>query len=125
MLLGESFLSPSTTFLLRGSGLCTKVHSCLWNSHKTHNAAPSLMTQRLFLLLQASHGRSLRERMFDMGPLVEVGLPATEFSLPGDDFCGLRGRAAAMGTGIGRGIAGCIATAVVISISGADGALKR
>jgi hypothetical protein len=30
-----------------------------------------------------------------------------------------------MGTGIGRGIAGCIATAVVISLSGADAALKR
>jgi hypothetical protein len=125
VLLGESFLSPSTTFLLRGSGLWTKVHSCLWNSHKTHSAAPSCITQRLFLRLQASHGRSLRERMLETGPLVEVGLPTTRFSLPGEGFCCLRGRAAAIGTGIGRGIAGCIAMAVVISLSGADDALKR
>jgi hypothetical protein len=125
VLVGESFLSPSTTFLLRGSGLCTNVHSCLWNSHKTHSAAPSCITQRLFLLLHASHGRSLRERRLETEPLVEVGLLTTKFSLPGDDFCGLRGRAAAMGTGIGRGIAGCIATAVVISATGAGNALKR
>jgi hypothetical protein len=83
------------------------------------------MTQRLFRRLQASHGRSLRERMLETGPWVEVGLPTTKFSLPGEGFCGLRGRAAAMGTGIGRGIAGCIATAVVISLSDADAALKR
>jgi hypothetical protein len=63
--------------------------------------------------------------MLETGPWVEVGLPTTKFSLPGEDFCGLRGRAAAMGTGIGRGIAGCIATAVVISLSDADAALKR
>jgi hypothetical protein len=125
VLLGESFLSPSTTFRLRGSGLWTKVHSCLWNSHKTHRAAPSCITQRLFLLLQASQGLSLRERMLETGPAVDVGLPTTKVSLPGDGFCCLRGRAAAMGTGIGRGIAGCIATAVVISESGADNALER
>jgi hypothetical protein len=125
VMLGESFLSPSTTFLLRGSGLWTKVHSCLWNSHKTHSAAPSCITQRLFLRLQASQGRSLRERMLETEPLVEVGLPTTKFSLSGEGFCCLRGRAAAMGTGIGRGIAGCIAMAVVISVSGADDALKR
>lgn len=64
--------------------------------------------------------------MLEIGPLVAVGLPTTsKFSLPGDDFCGLRGRAAAMGTGIGRGIAGCIATAVVISDPGAGNAHSR
>jgi hypothetical protein len=63
--------------------------------------------------------------MLETGPLVEVGLPTTKFSLPGEGFCGLRGRAAAMGTGIGRGIAGCIATAVVISELGADDAVER
>jgi hypothetical protein len=117
---GESFLSPSTTLRLRGRGLCTKVHSCLWNSHRTQRAAPSLITQRLFLLRQASQGRSLLERMLDTGPVVEVGLPAMRFSLPGEGLWILRGRAAAIGTGVGRGIAGCIAIAVVISISGGN-----
>lgn len=63
--------------------------------------------------------------MLETGPLLEVGLPATTFSLPGEGFWILRGRAAAMGTGVGRGsMAGCIATAVVISMSGTNGALE-
>lgn len=118
VVLGESFLSPSTTFLFLGSGLCTKVHSCLWNSHSTQRDAPSWITQRLFRRRQASQGLSLRERMLETGPLVEVGLPATKFSLPGEGFWILRGRAAAMGTGVGRCRAGCMAgmTAVVIVV---------
>jgi hypothetical protein len=115
--LGESFLSASTAFLLRGNGLWTNVHSCLWNSHRTQRVAPSWITQRLFLLLHASQGRSRRERMLETGPLLEVGLVAAKDSLVGEGFCGLRGRAAAMGTGAGRGIAGCIASTVVISLS--------
>ena len=116
VLLGESFFPSSATLRLRGSGLCTKVHSCLWKSHSTQSEAPSFITQRLFLRRQASHGRSLRERMLARGaPVDERGLPWMAFSLPGEGFCCLRGRAAAMGTGVGRGMAGCIATAVVIS----------
>lgn len=62
--------------------------------------------------------------MLDTGPLLEVGLPTPRFSLPGDGFfCG-RGRAAAMGTGMGRGMAGCIATAVVISEVGEAAELR-
>jgi hypothetical protein len=37
--------------------------------------------------------------------------------LAGEAFCCFLGRAAAMGMGFGRGIAGCIATAVVISVT--------
>lgn len=37
------------------------------------------------------------------------------FSLPGGGRCGFRGRAAAMGTGVGRGMTGCIATAVIMA----------
>ena len=124
VLLGESFLSPSTTFLFRGNGLCTKVHSCLWKSHKTHSAAPSCITQRLFLLLQASQGRSLRERMLETGALVKVGLPAIKFSLPGTGLEILRGRAAAMGTGVGR-MAGCIATAAMAGCIATDSGHNR
>lgn len=130
--LGESFLSPSTTFRFRGSGLCTKVHSCLWNSHSTQSTAPSWITHRLFLRRQASQGRSLRVRMLATGPPADdTGLPATAFSLSVNLLllllllllmlfwlwlwlCCLLGRAAAMGTGAGRGMAGCIATAVVM-----------
>ena len=112
---GESFFSPSTTFLFRGNGLCTKVHSCLWNSHSTQSAAPSCITHRLFLRRQASQGRSLLVRMLATGPAVDdTGLPATWLSTTGEECCFL-GRAAAMGTGTGRGMAGCIARAVVIS----------
>lgn len=109
-------MPSSTTLRFRGRGLWTKVHSCLWNSHKTHSTAPSCITQRLLRLRQASQGLSLRVRMFATVPtVVDTGLPVTKFSLPGEGFCCLRGRAAAMGTGVGRGMAGCIATAVVIS----------
>jgi hypothetical protein len=63
--------------------------------------------------------------MLETGPLVEVGLPATKFSLAGESFCCLRGRAAAIGTGAGRGIAGCMASTVVISLSdGTSSALE-
>ena len=64
--------------------------------------------------------------MLETGPLDEVGLPATKLSFPGESFCCLRGRAAAIGTGVGRaGIAGCIASTVVISLSdGTSGALE-
>lgn len=116
--LGESFFSPSTTFLFRGSGLCTKVHSCLWNSQSTQSTAPSWITQRLFLRRQASQGRSLLVRIFAADPTVDdTGLPTIWFSLPGEGLCCFLGRAAAMGTGVGRGMAGCIATAVVISLA--------
>ena len=63
--------------------------------------------------------------MLETGPLVEVGLPAVTFSFPGESFCCLRGRAAAIGTGVVRGIAGCIASTVVISLSdGTSSALE-
>lgn len=59
--------------------------------------------------------------MLETGPLLEVGLLATKFSLPGAGFWILRGRAAAMGTGVGRGsMDGCIAT-VAISVLGTKG----
>lgn len=56
--------------------------------------------------------------MLETGPVFEVGLPAMRFSLPGEDFWILRGRAGAMaiGTDGGRGIDGCIAMAVVMLI---------
>ena len=115
---GESFLSASTTLRFRGSGLCTKVHSCLWNSHSTQSTAPSWITQRLFLRRQASQGRSRRVRMLATGPPVDdTGLAVDGFSVTGDLVCCFLGRAAAMGTGAGRGMAGCIATAVVISLA--------
>jgi len=73
------------------------------------------MTQRLFLRRQASQGRSLRVRMLATGPTEETGLAWTRFSFPdGERFC--LGLAAAIGTGVGRGMAGWIATAVVISV---------
>lgn len=53
--------------------------------------------------------------------LLEVGLPATGFSLPGEGFCCFRGRAAAIGIGVGRGIAGCIAMTVAMSVAGGHG----
>lgn len=38
----QSFFSASpATFLFRGWGSCTKVHSCLWNSQSTQSTAPS------------------------------------------------------------------------------------
>ena len=117
-LLGESFFPSSATLRFRGSGLWTKVHSCLWNSHSTHSAAPSCTTQRLLRLRQASQGLSLRVRMLaTWGTVEETGLPTTRFSLPGGGFCCLRGRAAAMGMGVCRGMdmEGCIATAVMMS----------
>jgi hypothetical protein len=115
---GESFLPSSTTLRFLGRGLCTKVHSCLWNSQRTQRTAPSWITQRLLRLRQASQGLSLLVRMFATVPAVdETGLPWTRFSLPGEGFVCLRGRAAAMGTGVcrGMGMEGCIATAVVMA----------
>lgn len=116
-LLSASFFPSSTTFRFLGSGLWTKVHSCLWNSHKTHSTAPSCITQRLLRLRQASQGLSLLVRMLATGPTaVDTGLAETSFSFPSEGRCGclVRGRAAAMGTGFGRGMEGCMATAVVI-----------
>jgi hypothetical protein len=55
---------PSVSFLFLGWGLCTKVHSWRWNWQRTQLGWPSWMTHLLFLLLHASHGRSLRARVF-------------------------------------------------------------
>jgi hypothetical protein len=53
--------------------------------------------------------------MLATGPTEVTGFDCTEFSFPDcERFC--LGLAAAMGTGVGRGMAGWIATAVVISI---------
>jgi hypothetical protein len=56
----DSSLPSVLSFLFLGCGLCTKVHSCVWNWHRTQLVCPSLITHLLFLLLQASHGLSLR-----------------------------------------------------------------
>jgi hypothetical protein len=63
------------------------------------------MTHRLLRLLHASQGRSLRLRMLVTVPVEETGLTWMRFSFPDGERLGL-GRAAAMGTGEGRGMAG-------------------
>lgn len=47
------------SLLFLGSGDCTKVQFWLWNLHKTQTSEPSFNTHLLFLLRQASQGRSL------------------------------------------------------------------
>jgi hypothetical protein len=52
-------LSPFN-FLFLGTGVCRKVHSWWWKSHKTQSFAPSLITHLLLRFRHASQGRSLR-----------------------------------------------------------------
>lgn len=65
LLATDSSLPSVFSFRFLGCGLCTNVHSCVWNWHNTQLVCPSLITHRLFLLLQASHGRSFRVLIFD------------------------------------------------------------
>ena len=120
----SSSLPSLFNLLLRGCGLCTNVHSCLWNSHKTQTSAPSCMTHLLFLLRQASQGRSLLVRVFEGSADPCTAAPGEAIAgatlgfikVSRVDVCGLSCRdcAAAIGMGVAREIEVCVAMMVVI-----------
>lgn len=64
----DSSLPSGFSFLFLGCGLCTNVQSWVWNWHNTQLVCPSLITHLLFLRRHASHGLSLRLRIFVPDP---------------------------------------------------------
>lgn len=80
-LVPASPFSSTFNLLFLGCGLWTKVQSCLWKSHNVQLATPSPITHRLFLLRQASQGRSRRERVLVASATVAIALDfVTPFS---------------------------------------------
>lgn len=117
-LLLSFFDASSGALRFLGCAFSTNVHSCLWNSQRTHLRF-SCSTHLDLRRLQPSQGRSLLG--LAGGVVLWTCFKAGRFSLPSAVVCCLGEDQAAMGRGEGRGAMGAMAIAVAMSARVAEG----